>query len=178
MPLPLNALRPFTDDGELLQVVVETPRGCRNKYHYDERNGFFCLKKVLPAGMGFPFDFGFVPGTLGADGDPLDALVLMDEGSFPGCVVTCRLLGIIEMEQGVDGRAERNDRILAVADVAPTYKTWKAIEDVDGDLLDELERFLVAYVDPCEKTVRVIARRGAKQARAAIDAARTVGENE
>ena len=88
------------DDNQLFRVVVETPKGSRNKYAFDPDNRVFELKKVLPAGMAFPYDFGFLPSTKGGDGDPLDVLVLMDEPAFPGCVLKCRVIGVIEGEQG------------------------------------------------------------------------------
>jgi inorganic pyrophosphatase len=75
-------------DDELTVVIIETPKGSRNKYAYDPEEHIFGLKTVLPAGMAFPYDFGFVPSTMGGDGDPLDVLVLMDEAAFPGCKLT------------------------------------------------------------------------------------------
>src|SRR5579863_4714765 len=78
------------DEANLITVIIETPKGSRNKYAYDPRDRIFTLKKVLPAGMAFPYDFGFVPSTRGGDGDPLDVLVLMDEAAFPGCKLLCR----------------------------------------------------------------------------------------
>src|SRR5215471_19324706 len=77
-----------------IRVVIETPKGSRNKYALDADNKVFVLKKVLPAGMEFPYDFGFVPSTRADDGDPVDVLVLMDEPAFPGCVLTCRPIGV------------------------------------------------------------------------------------
>ena len=95
-----------------MQVVIETPKGSRNKYAFDAEQRVFSLKKVLPAGMAFPYDFGFIPNTLGEDGDPVDVLVLMDEPAFPGCLLKCRLIGIIQGEQGDKKDKERNDRIV------------------------------------------------------------------
>src|SRR5579864_1938581 len=107
-------LKSFDDEEDgIIVVVVETPKGSRNKYAYDPQEHVFELKKVLPAGMAFPYDFGFVPSTQGGDGDPLDVLVLMDEPAFPGCKLTTRVIGVIEGEQG-DGERERNDRVVAV----------------------------------------------------------------
>ena len=101
---------------DLLQVIIETPQDSRNKYAFDPEQEIFSLKKVLPAGMSFPYDFGFLPRTLAPDGDPLDVLVLMDEPAFPGCLLLARLIGVIEGEQ-IDGKKRiRNDRIVAVAD--------------------------------------------------------------
>ena len=88
-----------TSDEDLIVVIIETPKGSRNKYAYNAKEHVFELKKVLPAGMAFPYDFGFVPSTKGGDGDPLDVLVLMDEPAFAGCKLTCRLVGLIEGEQ-------------------------------------------------------------------------------
>src|ERR687890_1560322 len=102
----------FHDDEEL-NVIIETPKGSRNKYNYDEKLGLFRLGGVLTSGASFPFDFGFVPSTLGGDGDPLDVLVLMDEPAFAGCLVRARLLGVIEAEQTEKGKTAQNDRLIA-----------------------------------------------------------------
>jgi inorganic pyrophosphatase len=83
----------FDMDEHAVRVVIETPKGCRNKFKYDPKLKRFRLDKVLPAGSSFPYDFGYVPGTLAEDGDPLDVLLLMDESPFPGCVVPGRLAG-------------------------------------------------------------------------------------
>jgi len=95
-----SRLNPFdSDDKQVLRVVVETPKGSRNKFAFDPDQHLFELKKVLPTGMAFPYDFGFVPSTEAEDGDPIDVLVLMDEPAFPGCVLKCRPIGVIEGEQ-------------------------------------------------------------------------------
>src|SRR5579864_6077458 len=83
-----------------LNAIIETPRGSRNKYAFDDKSGLFGLKKILPAGMAFPFDFGFIPSTLAADGDPLDVLIVTEEELFPGCLVQARLLGALKCQQG------------------------------------------------------------------------------
>src|ERR1700757_1726224 len=93
-------LPPFASKDADLTVIIETPKGSRNKYAFDPKERIFALKKVLPAGMAFPYDFGFVPSPLGGDADPWDVLVLMDEPPFPGCKRTCRIIGVIEGEQG------------------------------------------------------------------------------
>src|SRR5690242_6610474 len=107
-------LEPFAKKRELLKVIVETPKGCRNKYAFDPDEEIFKLKTVLPAGMIFPYDFGFVPRTMAEDGSPVDVLVLMDEPAFPGCLIKCRLIGVIEGEQEKNGSKVRNDRLIAV----------------------------------------------------------------
>jgi inorganic pyrophosphatase len=129
----VEKLSPFDQDSGELNVIIETPRGCRNKYSYDEKRGVFKLSSVLPAGAVFPFDFGFIPRTIGDDGDPLDILVLMDEPVFSGCFVAARLLGVIEARQTEDGKTERNDRLIAVSAKAPYASRCK---DFDGSQRD------------------------------------------
>jgi inorganic pyrophosphatase len=92
----LRKLKPFDRKTGKLNVVIDTPKGCRNKYAFDFDLNGYVLKTVMPKGILFPFDFGSIPGTVGQDGDPLDALVLMDEPAFCGCLVQSRLLGVIE----------------------------------------------------------------------------------
>src|ERR1700712_1601399 len=89
---------PTLDKG-LVNVVIETPRGCQNKFNFDPDMGVFTLGKTLPMGTVFPFDFGFIPQTLGEDGDPLDVLVIMGEPVYPGCLVHTRLLGVLQARQ-------------------------------------------------------------------------------
>jgi inorganic pyrophosphatase len=94
----ISAISPFDKNGDL-RVVIETPRGSRNKYSYDPDCDCMQLSTVLPEGMIFPYDFGFIPSTLGDDGDPLDILILMDEPVVPGCIVRTRLIGAIQAQQ-------------------------------------------------------------------------------
>src|SRR4051812_22835109 len=112
MSLALDQLPPWDPDTGRLQVVVDTPKGSRNKYKYDPERGVWRLGKALPLGAAFPFDFGFIPSTKGEDGDPIDALVIMDEPAFPGCVVSARLIGVIEAAQTENGKTVRNDRFV------------------------------------------------------------------
>ncbi|HKB89264.1 MAG TPA: inorganic diphosphatase [Opitutaceae bacterium] len=156
-------------DSEIIQVVIETPKGSRNKYAFDQDQRVFELKKVLPAGMAFPYDFGFIPRTLGEDGDPLDVLVLMDEPAFPGCVLKCRLIGIIEGEQGDKKKKERNDRIVAVEKRNHSWADIKVIDDLGKKFMEELEEFFVNYHELSGEEYRVIDVRGPKQARKSIE---------
>ena len=110
----LRKLKPFDRKSGNLNVVIDTPKGSRNKYAFDTERKIFQLKRVLPVGMAFPYDFGFIPSTKADDGDPVDVLVLMDEPAFPGCLLKCRVIGVIEGEQGKKKQKERNDRIIAV----------------------------------------------------------------
>ena len=168
---PLSRLDPFADEDEHVNVVVETARGDRNKLSYDEDLQIFRLKKVLPEGMSFPYDFGFVPSTLAEDGDPLDALVLMDEPATPGCLVVCRLIGVIEGKQRDNGRWIRNDRLIAVAEPSHTHGNLKKLKDLNGTLLKELEEFFVNYHALEGNKYRLIGCNGPKHAQALLDGA-------
>ena len=159
-------LKPFdTDDRQLLRVVIETPKGSRNKFAFDAGERIFELKKVLPAGMTFPYDFGFVPSTKADDGDPVDVLVLMDEPAFPGCVLSCRPIGVIEGEQGDKKDKERNDRIIAVEKDAHSWADIKTIHDLGKEFCRELEAFFVNYHKLSGEKYRVLGVKGADQAR-------------
>jgi inorganic pyrophosphatase len=140
-----NHIQPFDESGDL-NVIVDTPKGSRNKYSFDEELGVFKLSGVLAAGHVFPYDFGFIPGTLGGDGDPLDVLILMDEPAFVGCLIHVRLLGAIEAEQTErDGNTTRNDRLIGVAAKSPTHEHLSSINDIDKTVVDEIEHFFVSY---------------------------------
>jgi inorganic pyrophosphatase len=138
-------LRPIDKDDGMLQVIIETPKGSRNKFSYDPEQKVFALKKVLPAGMTFPYDFGFLPQTLADDGDPIDVLLLMDEPAFPGVIVRARLIGVIEGEQIKGKERTRNDRLLAVAEANHLYADIKRHTDLPAIWIKELEQFFVNY---------------------------------
>ena len=150
---------------EMLQVVIETPKGCRNKYAFDPEQEIFMLKAALPVGMVFPYDFGFVPRTLGGDGDALDVLVLMDEPAFPGCALLTRLIGVVEGEQTVRDKTNRNDRLIAVAETTHIYGDFLKLKDLPEQTLKEIEEFFVNYHKLQGKTFKVIARKGPKAAK-------------
>src|SRR5690348_4188716 len=141
----LSEIATFDDSGDL-RVVIETPKGSRNKYDYDPGCDCLDLATVLPEGMSFPYDFGFAPSTLGEDGDPLDILVLMDAPVVPGCVIRARLIGAMEARQREKkGNWERNDRLLAVACHAQTHQDIHSIKDLRPHLLDEIKGFFKEY---------------------------------
>jgi inorganic pyrophosphatase len=171
MPMPpLSDLPTFDPDGSL-NVIIETPKGSRNKYAFDPNYGTFRLKAVLPEGSSFPFDFGFIPSTRGADGDPLDILVLMDAPTPVGCLITARPIGVIEAEQQErDGQTERNDRLLAVATRARTHVDVRSLADLRPGLLDEIEAFFGHYNALSGGRFRPIGRGGPARAPAAIEA--------
>ena len=128
-----------------VNVVIDTPRGSRNKFKYDESLGIFRLSRILPAGMQFPFDFGSIPRTAAADGDALDVLVLMEAPTFPGCLVEVRLLGVVRAQQKEKRKWIRNDRLIAVAETPVNAPTLRGIDDLDEDRLKEIEHFFVSY---------------------------------
>jgi inorganic pyrophosphatase len=130
---------------DTIDIVIETPKGCRNKYTYDENVKAFKLKKILPAGAVFPFDFGFIQNTKGGDGDPLDVLVIMDEPAYPGCIVECRIIGALKAKQSEKKKTEENDRLIAVSIVSNSYSDVKKLEDVNKNILDEIEHFFISY---------------------------------
>jgi inorganic pyrophosphatase len=126
-------------------IVIETPRGGRNKYKYDEESGRMKLSKVMPEGMVFPFDFGFIPGTKSPDGDPLDVLLLHDEPTFPGCQIDCRLVGVLRAREFLDGRESENDRIIAIASASVQFAEVHELSDLEPTLLRQLEEFFINY---------------------------------
>ena len=160
----LESLDTFNDEGDL-NVVIDTPKGSRNKYTYDEKTGLFKLGGVLPAGASFPFDFGFVPSTLGGDGDPLDVLVLMDKPAFTGCLVHVRLVGVIEAEQTErDGETERNDRLIGVAAESRLQRHVRALGSLNPDLVEEIEHFFISYNQVKGKEFKPLGRFGPQKA--------------
>jgi len=140
-----------SDEKNTIDVVIETPRGCRNKYAYDEDLKAFKLKKILPAGAVFPFDFGFIPDTKGGDGDPLDVLVIMDEPAYPGCIVECRVIGALKAKQSEKKGMARNDRLIAVSVESHMYKELRDIKDLNKNILDEIEHFFTSYNEQAGK---------------------------
>jgi inorganic pyrophosphatase len=128
---------------ELIDVVVEIPRGSRNKYEYDHERHVIRLDRRLFSATVYPADYGFIPDTLAEDGDPLDALVLVEDPTFPGCVVPGRPIGVFWMtdEHGPDAK------ILCTPDGDPQ---WQDVDDLDGlprHVLEEIEHFFAIYKD-------------------------------
>ena len=171
MPAGAFAALPQWDNDSSLTVVIETPKGSRNKYAYNEDMGIFELKKVLPAGMGFPYDFGFVPSTLAGDGDPIDVLVLMDEPAYPGCVLRCRLIGVIEGEADEDGGPVRNDRLIGIETHTHSFAAINTLTDLGERFVKELEAFFVNYHLLSKHEYRVLGWQGPHVARELVELA-------
>jgi inorganic pyrophosphatase len=145
-------------------VIIETPKGSRNKLKYDPAQRMYKLSKVMPEGMVFPYDFGFVPGTKAEDGDPLDVLVLTDAPLFPGCLVDCALAGVIKLEQEERGKVTRNDRLIAVAQASLLYSEVKDIAGLNPTVLKQIEAFFVNYQKVRDVKVTILGRDGPDEA--------------
>jgi inorganic pyrophosphatase len=143
-------------------VFVEIPSGSRNKYEYDEELGGIVLDRRLFTAMTYPADYGYVEGTRAADGDPLDALVLVADPTFPGCRIRVRPIGVFHMsdEKGQD------EKLLCVPDGDPSFERIADIDDVSGELRDEIEHFFQRYKD-LEPTKRTETRGWGDRAEAA-----------
>jgi inorganic pyrophosphatase len=152
-----------------LNVVIDTPKECRNKYAFDFHINAYRLTTVLPRGAVFPFDFGSISGAIAEDGNPLDGLVLMDEPAFVGCLIEGRLLGVIEAEQTEDGKTERNDRLIAVAAKFLTHGSLKSLQTLDSTLIGEIEHFFVSYNEARGKKFKPKARKGPASARRLVE---------
>jgi inorganic pyrophosphatase len=148
-----------------LRAIIETPKGSRNKYSYVPDCDCFELATTLPEGMSFPFDFGFIPSTLGDDGDPLDVLVLMDSPVLGGCVLRCRLIGVIEAREKAPGeRWEQNDRLIAVASHARTHEGVKTLDHLRSHTLEDIKGFFIDYNKLHGKKFEVRGEHGASRA--------------
>lgn len=161
---------------ETIDVMVEIPRGSRNKYEMDHQTQTIRLDRVLHSSVHYPTDYGFVPDTLAEDGDPLDALVIVDEGTFPGCSVPARPIGLLHMsdEHGVDVK------LLCVAAGDPRFDPIIELEDLAPHWLKEIEIFFETYKQlEDDKEVTVGRWEGRDAARAAIEVCRRrVGRNQ
>lgn len=164
---PLHFLPVYDRETGDVTVVIETPKGSQNKYKYDPSCGALRLTAVLGEGLAFPYDFGFVPSTLGADGDPLDILLFLDHGVPPGSIATARLIGVLEIRQRKVKKTQawtRNDRFIAAATHAHAHQNLKTLDDLRPHLLDEVEAFFVNYAGLEGKQLELLGRRGPRRA--------------
>jgi inorganic pyrophosphatase len=156
---------PCLDDKGRVRAVIESPQASRYKFKYDPSIDQFTVHASLPAGMAFPFDFGFFPRTEAADGDPLDVLVLMDAPAFPGVVVRVRLLGVLEAEQSDDGgKPYRNDRIIALAEGNTERGDLHKLSDLNGQLMEQIASFFATYASLRGKSFTRLGHRGPRHA--------------
>jgi inorganic pyrophosphatase len=147
-----------------VHVVVESPRGARLKMKYEPENGLFFGGRALPLGQRYPFDWGFVPGTKAADGDPFDALVYWEVSSYPGTVLRCRLLGVLELEEDEGGERVRNDRLVALPLGLDRDDHFRSMHDLAPRAREELELFFTSTVFFTGKNPKVIGWGGPEEA--------------
>ncbi|HET7884793.1 MAG TPA: inorganic diphosphatase [Bradyrhizobium sp.] len=159
---------PTWADENHIYAVIETPRGSSCKMDFDPELRAFTLAKPLMAGLTYPYDWGFVPSTRAEDGDPLDVLVIHDARTYPGVVLRCTPVGILEVEQTSKGKKERNDRIFAVPDRSPLETELEDIRHLPARAQEELEKFFRATDALEEKELTFLGWRGPKRALKAI----------
>lgn len=149
-----------------IKVVIETPKGSAQKYDFDPKTHFFEMSKILPSGMVFPYDFGFIPDTKGEDGDPLDVIVISEFNSFPGVVIKCRIIGGIKAEQSADkkGKMIRNDRFLAIPKCSNIFQKVEDMRDLPQNIMDDLEEFFVDYNRLEGKKFKILSKMDPKEA--------------
>jgi inorganic pyrophosphatase len=165
-----TSLPPRTDSG-LVHVIVDTPKGSGNKYKYDPDLRVFKLSRVMPPGMHFPCDFGAIPSTTAEDGDALDVAIMTEHPSFSGCLLTVRLIGVLEAEQTENGRTIRNDRLIAVAETPVNHPEIRTLADLPAGTMTALEQFFVGYNRVHGRPFKPLARRGPRRAEHLLRAA-------
>lgn len=155
-----------------VDVIVETPKGSAQKYDYVPNTPFFKMKKILPSGMVFPYDFGFIPKTRGEDGDPLDVIVISEFQSFPRVIMKCRIIGGIKAEQSKEKNGDkliRNDRFLAIPKCSNIFQDVEKMEDLPQQITDQLEEFFVDYNKLEGKKFKALDKMGPKEAQKLIE---------
>src|SRR3954451_15079855 len=165
--MPAVAEHGDQNDRQLL-CFIEIPKGSRNKYEYDEDLGAIMLDRFLFSSMVYPTDYGFIPDTLGEDGDALDAMVCVSEPTFPGCVIPVKAIALFRMEddKGVD------DKVLCVPLSDPAWNTLEELDDLPDQLQQEIEHFFSVYKDLEQKKVKVDGWHTREEALEEIDQAR------
>lgn len=157
----------FADNGDV-HVVVETPRGSRAKLSFDPKLETFTLAKSLLTGLTYPHDWGFIPSTKADDGDPIDVMLIHDAATFPGLVVTSKVIGILLIEQTSKGNTERNDRIFAVPRRSHSELALNDVRDLSKPILLELEKFFSATDELESKSLQIIGWKGPDAAARAL----------
>jgi inorganic pyrophosphatase len=147
----LSRISPQPKPG-IINVLIEIAAGSKNKYEFDKDMNAFALDRVLYSAVQYPYDYGFIPNTLADDGDPLDGMVMMDEPTFPGCVIAARPIGMLEMIDGGD----RDEKILCVPDSDPRYANVKSLADVAPHRLEEIAEFFRTYKNLQKKVTEIL----------------------
>jgi inorganic pyrophosphatase len=149
----------------LINVLIEIAGGSKNKYEYDKDLQAFALDRVLYSSVQYPYDYGFVPNTLADDGDPLDGMVIIDEPTFPGCLIAARPIGFLEMIDGGD----RDEKILCVPDKDPRYAQIKSLKDLPSHRLDEIAEFFRSYKNLEKKVTEILGWQDVDQVKALVE---------
>jgi inorganic pyrophosphatase len=171
MPTPFESVPSRDATSGLVNVIIDTPRGSRNKFKFDEQLGCFRLSRILPLRHSFPYDFGSIPGTRAEDGDALDVLVVMDEPTFPGCLMTARLVGVLVARQTEKGETIQNDRLVAVPQTPVNKASIHSLEQLGTERIEQIEHFFVAYNQAQGRHFEPVDRKGPEKADALLDAA-------
>ncbi len=171
--MDLRHLPARAEDGAI-HVVVESPRGATVKLKYEPALGVMTVARALPLGLAYPYDWGFVPGTVAADGDPVDAMIVWDAASYPGTVVRCRAVGVVRLEQDAKGGGGRirNDRLILLPVKYERGAPVEDAEDLPRRLREEIEQFFLMTVVFGRKNPRVLGWGGAAEAEALVDGCR------
>ena len=160
---------PTRDKNGDVYVVVETPRGSATKLEYDPDLQAFTLSKSLILGLSYPYDWGFIPSTKGEDGDPIDVLVLHDAATYPGLILKCKIIGVLEVMQKDGKQRIRNDRLMAVPRDSHREKSERDARDLSKQLKEEIEKFFVATDELEDKELEFLGWRGPKTGKKLID---------
>lgn len=152
-----------------MDIIIETPKGSNLKYVYDQQMQLLRLKKVLAAGLCFPFDFGFIPHTKGEDNDPLDVMVISEFTGIAGCVMDCRIIGCLQIEQTAAKNKIRNDRYLAIPEQSQVYEKVLSVEELPFEVLSDIQAFLKNYMMAEGKDIHISASLTAAQAIAVLN---------
>ncbi len=135
----------------IVNVLIEIPAGSKNKYEFDKDLNAFALDRVLYASVQYPYDYGFIPNTLADDGDPLDGMVIMDQPTFPGCVIAARPIGMLGMIDGGDS----DEKLLCVPDKDPRYTNVTSLKDIASHRLEEIAEFFRTYKNLEKKETKI-----------------------
>jgi inorganic pyrophosphatase len=159
-----HELAPGPNAPDVIYTIVEIPKGSRNKYEYHKQAGIIVLDRVLYSSLYYPGDYGLIPRTHYEDGDPLDVIVMINEPTFPGCVIATRPIGVFRMLD----RDKPDDKILAVPDRDPLYRDYHDVADIPKHYLDEVAHFFSVYKDLEGVRVEPIGWEGADEAKQKI----------
>jgi inorganic pyrophosphatase len=160
----LYDLDPGPECPELVRMIVEIPKNSSNKYEYDRKLGVFRLDRALYSPVHYPGDYGFIPGTMAADGDPMDVLALVEEPSFTGCLIEVRPVGVLNM---ID-QNQTDQKIVGVPNRNPRYDQVHSLDQIFAHVRREIEHFFTIYKELEGRTTATLGWGGPKDARKVI----------